>query len=93
MNGQPMRAGVTHPVGTVELAELFGVSTDTAKKWKQRGAIPPPRWTVSGVHAWDLDEVLTWAHETGRADRGGVAARVGAAIVAARAGAAGRVDA
>jgi hypothetical protein len=55
------------PVGGLEIADRLGVKRETVAMWKQRGHLPPPRWTVSGEDAWDwyLD-IEPWARQTGR---------------------------
>ncbi len=54
------------PVGMVEIAERLGVRQQTVAMWKYRGLLPPPRWTVSRLPAWDWADILKWAKETGR---------------------------
>jgi|SRR5579884_2521554 len=54
------------PVGAREVASLVGVAIGTVHAWRQRGLLPRPRWTVSGSPAWDREEVLAWARQTGR---------------------------
>ena len=56
------------PVGTVEIAKRLGVARRTVDQWRQRKTgFPEPRWSVGGRPAWNYDEVLAWAKETGRA--------------------------
>jgi hypothetical protein len=55
------------PVGGLEIADRLGVRRETVAQWKQRGLLPPPRWTVSGEDAWDWAmDIEPWAQETGR---------------------------
>lgn len=54
------------PVGLAEIAQRLGVKRETAKMWHYRGLLPPSRWTVSGIPAWDWRDVEKWAKETGR---------------------------
>lgn len=55
------------PVGGLEIAERLGVKRETVAMWKQRGLLPPARWTVSGEDAWDWHEdIEPWARETKR---------------------------
>ena len=57
------------PVGAFEVAGRLGVRRETVATWKQRGLLPPPRWTVSGQDAWDWNEdILPWAIKTHRTD-------------------------
>ncbi|HVO22235.1 MAG TPA: MerR family transcriptional regulator [Candidatus Margulisiibacteriota bacterium] len=54
------------PVGAAEIAARLRVKPQTVHTWRQRGLLPPPRWTVSGQPAWDWSEVEEWAKRTGR---------------------------
>ncbi len=54
------------PVGALEIAQRLGVRKQTVHVWRQRGVLPPPRWTVSGNPAWEWSEVEQWAQATGR---------------------------
>lgn len=55
------------PVGALEVAGRLGVRRETVAQWKQRGLLPPARWTVSGQDAWDWAlDIEPWARETGR---------------------------
>src|ERR1700733_4486311 len=55
------------PVGGLEIAGRLGVRRETVAMWKQRGLLPPARWTVSGEDAWDWAlDIEPWARETGR---------------------------
>ena len=54
------------PVGLAEIAGRLGVQRDTVDKWRTRGLLPPPRWTVGGRPAWAWDTIVRWANETGR---------------------------
>lgn len=54
------------PVGQTEIAERLGVPLDTVRKWRTRGLLPAPTWTVGGRPAWDWSDIDTWARETGR---------------------------
>jgi len=57
---------VADPVGLSEIAHRLGVAQITAKQWRQRGLLPPPRWTVSGRPAWNWPDIERWAIKTGR---------------------------
>jgi len=54
------------PVGIPEIAVLLGVKQATVNQWRYRQNLPEPQWTVGGGPAWDRDDILAWAHETGR---------------------------
>jgi hypothetical protein len=54
-------------VGLVDIARRLDVQAQSARNWAARGVLPPPRWTVSGSHAWDWDrDIVPWAKTTGR---------------------------
>ena len=54
------------PVGTADIAERLGVKQQTVAMWKYRGLLPEPRWTVSGLPAWEWSDIEKWAKSTGR---------------------------
>lgn len=56
------------PVGTVEIAELFGVTLNTARTWKNsRNLLPKPDHnSINGQCAWEMSTILKWADDTGR---------------------------
>lgn len=54
------------PIGLADIAELLGVERGTVAKWRYRGVLPEPTWTVSGRPAWARDVIERWAVETGR---------------------------
>lgn len=54
------------PVGLAEIAERLGVKQQTAQMWRHRKLMPPPKWTVSRLPAWDWADVEKWARETSR---------------------------
>jgi len=54
------------PVGQTEIATRLGVPLDTVRKWKHRGVMPEPEWTVGGRPAWNLDTIEEWAIRTHR---------------------------
>ena len=59
------------PVGTVEIADMLGVSRKHIDAWRSRGGrrgipFPAPRWTVGGRPAWDWAAVATWYAATSR---------------------------
>lgn len=60
------------PVGAQEIAERLDVSVHTVYKWQQRGdsliggAMPEPKWTVSGGSAWNWPDVYRWAKKSDR---------------------------
>jgi predicted site-specific integrase-resolvase len=54
------------PVGLLEIAERLGVARQTPRMWHHRGLLPAPRWTVSGMPAWEWADVAEWARSTGR---------------------------
>lgn len=58
--------GSEDPVGLAEIADLLGVTRQTADNWRTRGALPPPRWTVGGRPAWAWGAIHAWAVSTGR---------------------------
>jgi hypothetical protein len=53
-------------VGQQEAADRLGVKRVTFRSWVFKGQTPEPRWTVSGVPAWDWDaDIKPWAKERG----------------------------
>lgn len=61
------------PVGGVEIAERLGVKPSVVSMWfyrskrgEMRPPMPAPRWTVSGMPAWEWAEIRKWAEKTGR---------------------------
>jgi len=54
------------PVGLAEIAERLGVPRRNVDRWRERGVLPAPRWTVGGRPAWDWPEIEEWARATGR---------------------------
>lgn len=54
------------PVGVAEIADRLDVRQQTVSMWKYRGLLPEPRWTVSGMPAWDWKDIERWARDTGR---------------------------
>lgn len=54
------------PVGLSDIADRLGVKRQTAKDWKLRGLLPPPKWVVGGRPAWDWPQIEKWARKTGR---------------------------
>jgi len=61
---------MSDPVGLAEIAERLGVQRQTAVQWRQLGLLPDPKWTVSGSPAWEWRDIVKWARETGRYERG-----------------------
>ena len=59
------------PVGVREIAERLGVSQGLVSQWRFRGYLPEPRWTVSGLPAWNWPDIARWAKQTGRGNAGG----------------------
>lgn len=55
-----------HLVGTEEIAALLGVERRTVNIWKQRGRLPDTYAVISGTPIWLLEDVTTWAKQTGR---------------------------
>lgn len=54
------------PVGQTEIAERLDVPLDTVRKWRSRGLLPEPSWTVGGRPAWPWSTIEHWARTTGR---------------------------
>lgn len=54
------------PVGLAEISDRLGVQRDTVDRWRQRGVLPPARWTVGGRPAWAWVDIEQWAIDTGR---------------------------
>lgn len=54
------------PVGISEIAERLKARPQTVSMWKFRGLLPHPRWTVSGLPAWEWKDVEKWAKSSGR---------------------------
>lgn len=62
MTGRPD----VEPVGLAEIAERLGVQRRTVDRWRGRGVLPDPTWTVGGRPAWDWPIIEAWARRTGR---------------------------
>ena len=62
MTGRPD----VEPVGLAEIAERLGVQRRTVDRWRERGVLPDPTWTVGGRPAWDWPVIEAWARRTGR---------------------------
>jgi hypothetical protein len=54
------------PVGASEIAERLSVQPLTVAKWKLRGHLPEPPWSISGNPCWNWAQIEAWARETGR---------------------------
>lgn len=56
------------PLGIREIAILAEVSDDTARRWRDRGRLPPPSWpgTANGQPVWSFADVKDWLARTGR---------------------------
>lgn len=56
-----------NPVGTVEIAERFGVARTTVDHWRVRDEnFPEPTGTVGGRPAWHWPDVKAWGMATDR---------------------------
>jgi len=53
-------------VGLAEIAERLGVQRRTVDRWRERGVLPDPTWTVGGRPAWEWSTIEAWARATGR---------------------------
>src|ERR1700736_6123759 len=51
----------TLPVGMAEISERLGVRQQSVAQWKHRGNLPPPRWIVSRMPAWNWPDIERWA--------------------------------
>jgi predicted DNA-binding transcriptional regulator AlpA len=51
-------------VGTPEMAEMFGVTTRTAKRYAARKDFPKPIGKVGRVRVWRKSAVERWAAKT-----------------------------
>lgn len=51
---------MTNLIGLAELAELYGVSKNTANTWARRHGFPAPVATLKMGPVWDRDEVVAW---------------------------------
>lgn len=58
--------GEVDPVGLVEIADRLGVPRRNVDRWRERGVLPDPDWTVGGRPAWDWSTIEDWARATGR---------------------------
>lgn len=56
----------SEPVGIPEIAERLRVERATVDKWRVRGVLPEPRWTVGGRPAWAWGDIRAWAEQTDR---------------------------
>lgn len=63
------------PVGIPEIAKRLAVERKTVDKWRVRGILPAPSWTVGGRPAWNWSDILWWAVDTGRMERPTTAGR------------------
>ena len=57
---------MSDPVGIPEIADRLGVQRSTVDMWRWRDLMPEPSWTVGGRPAWNWDDIVRWAIETGR---------------------------
>lgn len=62
-------------VGLAEIAERLGVQRRTVDRWRERGVLPDPTWTVGGRPAWEWSTIEAWARATGRLPDQGRAGR------------------
>ena len=62
----PGSAPLPDPVGVLEISERLGVKQRTVSMWKYRELLPEPRWTVSGMPAWEWRDIERWARKTDR---------------------------
>jgi len=46
------------PVGEREIADRLGLARGTIHKWRQRGQLPAPEFTISGQPAWNWATVV-----------------------------------
>lgn len=58
--------GRADPVGLAEIADRMEVPRQTAKTWRARNLLPPPRYVVSRSPAWEWADIVKWARDTGR---------------------------
>jgi hypothetical protein len=56
-------------VGMREISDRLGYPEASIRQWRKRGLLPEPTVMPPGVPVWEWDEVLRWAHGTGRDDR------------------------
>lgn len=49
-----------------EVAEMCNVQKSTVWKWKSLGILPDPLGELSGRSIWSREEIVEWAHSTGR---------------------------
>lgn len=54
------------PVGLAEIAERLAVPRRNVDRWRDRGVLPEPDWTVGRRPAWDWSTIEAWARRTGR---------------------------
>ena len=54
------------PVGTVEIAERYGVAEQTVRAWRYRKVMPLEKWTIGGRPVWCQHELDVWAIQTNR---------------------------
>lgn len=62
----PDGAGHSDPVGAQDVAARLGVKAQTVAAWKERGMLPAPQWSVSGMPVWEWATIEEWARSTGR---------------------------
>lgn len=62
----PTLCGVETLVGNAELGKLLGVSRQRVSQLVTRDDFPAPRAVLIMGSVWTLDDVVAWAHRTGR---------------------------
>lgn len=59
-------AGVDALLGVCEVADVLGVKERTVHMWQHRGRMPERDATVSGLPAWKMSTIVSFAARTGR---------------------------
>jgi len=57
---------MTHLVSIAEIADRLDVPKDTVNKWRHRGLLPDPDYSLAVGPVWEWSTIERWAIDTGR---------------------------